>query len=91
MTPLVRREKWPTGQGTHRPWTGVHSLAGRSEIRGLETGMWRGGGVQRNPGAREQVGRVPACEKPPTREEALHKPAEGWLAASHVNSFSALP
>lgn len=45
VTPLVRREKWPTGEGTHRPWTGVNSLAGRSEIRGLGTGMGRGGGV----------------------------------------------
>lgn len=45
VTPLVKREKWPTGQGTHRPWTGGNSLAGRSEIRGLGTGMGRGGGV----------------------------------------------
>lgn len=25
----AKREKWPTGQGTHRPWTGGNSLAGR--------------------------------------------------------------
>ena len=45
VIPLVKREKRPTGQGTHRPWTGGNSLAGRSEIRGLGTGMGRGGGL----------------------------------------------
>lgn len=72
VTHFVRRKKWPKGQGTQRPWTGVNSLAGRREIK--RTGDRRG--VGRRHIDKSRCMGVTACEKPSAREEALNKHVE---------------